>query len=88
MDRWEHAREMNSRSELKAVVAESEYQKLAESEMYRFIRNKVEETMERLIYWESLLLEEVRKGGGTMGYKVGALKKKQIELKEYLNSIL
>jgi len=56
--------------------------------MYRFIRNKVEETMERLIYWESLLLEEVRKGGGTMGYKVGALKKKQIELKEYLNSIL
>lgn len=81
MDTWKHAREMNARTEIKSVLAESAYQQLAEEELYSFAKKKVSETWDRLIYWQSVLLEETRKRGGTMGHKVGSMRDTQKNLK-------
>ncbi|MBM3420833.1 MAG: hypothetical protein FJY11_06840 [Bacteroidetes bacterium] len=86
MDRWERAREMNSRTEIKSVLAESSNQQLAEEELYSYVKKRVSETWDRLIFWQSVLLEETRKRGGTMGYKVGGMRNRQKELKKLFES--
>jgi hypothetical protein len=86
MDTWKHAREMNAGTGIKSVLAESSDQQKAEEELYSFVKKKVSETWDRLIFWQSVLLEETRKRGGTMGYKVGGMRNRQKELKMLFES--
>lgn len=76
-----------SNIELKVVCAETYSQHESEGELRMFVKKKVLETWEKLIYWQSVYLEEVRKGGGTMGHKVGSLRNQQIHLKELFESL-
>ncbi len=65
---------------LKMVKPKTISQYQAEGELRMYIKNQVIETWEKLIYWQSLYLEEVRKGGGTMGHKVGSIRNQQVGL--------
>ena len=55
-------------------------QSMAEGELRMYVKRQVIETWEKLLYWQSVYLEEVRKGGGTMGHKVGSIRNQQIGL--------
>ena len=72
---------------LKVVRAESYSQLEAEGELRMLVKKKVIETWDKLIYWQSVYLEEVRKGGGTMGHKVGSLRDQQKQLKELFEKL-
>ena len=72
---------------LKVIMAQTDSQRVAERELETFVKRKVIETWEKLIYWQSVYLEEVRKGGGTMGHKVGSLRDQQIGLKELFEKL-
>lgn len=72
---------------LKNIKAQTDSQRVAERELEGFVKKKVIETWEKLIYWQSVYLEEVRKGGGTMGHKVGSLRNQQIGLKELFEKL-
>ncbi len=65
---------------LKMVKPITGSQYKAEGELQMYIKKQVIETWEKLIYWQSLYLEEVRKGGGTMGHKVGSIRNQQAGL--------
>jgi hypothetical protein len=67
---------------LKAVKPKTSSQYQAEGELRMFVKRQVIETWEKLIYWQSVYLEEVRKGGGTMGHKVGSIRNQQAGLLE------
>lgn len=67
---------------LKVVKPKTYSQRQAEGELQMFVKRQVIETWEKLIYWQSVYLEEVRKGGGTMGHKVGSLRNQQVGLLE------
>ena len=77
----------NSKIELKVIRAQSYPQLEAEGELRMFVKKKVIETWDKLIYWQSVYLEEVRKGGGTMGHKVGSLRDQQKGLKELFEKL-
>ena len=77
----------NSKVELKVICATTYSQHQAEDELYLFVKSKVIETWDKLIYWQSVYLEEVRKRGGTMGHKVGSLRDQQIQLKELFEKV-
>jgi len=65
---------------LRMVKPKTPSQYSAEGELRMFVKRQVIETWEKLIYWQSVYLEEVRKGGGTMGHKVGSLRNQQVGL--------
>ena len=67
---------------LKVVKPKTSSQYQAEGELRMFVKRQVIETWEKLIYWQSVYLEEVRKGGGTMGHKVGSIRNSQAGLLE------
>lgn len=67
---------------LKNIIAQTASQRVSEGELRSFVKRKVIDSWEQLIYWQSVYLEEVRKGGGTMGHKVGSLRNQQVGLKE------
>lgn len=79
--------EKDSTIELKVVRAESYSQLEAEGELRMFVKKKVIETWDKMIYWQSVYLEEVRKGGGTMGHKVGSIRNQQIDLKKLFENL-
>ena len=79
--------ETNSQIGLKGVRAQSLSQIEAEGELRMFVKKKIIETWEKLIYWQSVYLEEARKGGGTMGHKVGSLRDQQERLKELFEKL-
>ncbi|MBE0654652.1 MAG: hypothetical protein IH594_12685 [Bacteroidales bacterium] len=62
-------------------MAQTYSQKRSEEELLTFVKKKVTETWEQLIYWQSVYLEEVRKRGGTMGHKVGSIRNQVSSLK-------
>lgn len=65
---------------LKMVKPVTGSQYKAEGELQMYIKKQVIETWEKFIYWLSLYLEEVRKGGGTLGHKVGSIRNQQTGL--------
>ena len=65
---------------LRMVKPTTYSQSQAEGELQMFVRRQVIETWEKLLYWQSVYREEVRKGGGTMGHKVGSIRNQQIGL--------
>lgn len=77
----------DSTIELKVVRAESYSQLEAEGELRMLVKKKVIETWDKLNYWLSVYLEETRKGGGTMGHKVGSLRDQQKQLKELFEKL-
>lgn len=79
--------EKDSKIELKVVRAESYSQLEAEGELRMLVKKKVIETWDKLIYWQSVYLEEVRKGGGTMGHKVGSIRNQQIDLMKLFENL-
>lgn len=83
----ESCEQNETKIELKNVQAKSESQREAEDELGSFVKKKVIETWDKLIYWQSVYLEEVRKRGGTMGHKVGSMREQQINLKELFEKL-
>lgn len=73
--------------ELKVVRAQTYSQLEAEGELRMFVKKKAIETWDKLVYWQSVYLEEVRKGGGSMGHKVGSLRDQQINLKKMFETL-
>lgn len=67
---------------LRMVKPKTFSQRQAEGELRMFVKRQVIETWEKLIYWLSVYLEEVRKGGGTMVHKVGSVRNQQVGLLE------
>lgn len=67
-------------STLRIVKPTTYSQSQAEGELRMYVKRQVTETWEKLLYWQSVYLEEVRKGGGTMGHKVGSIRDQQIGL--------
>ena len=65
---------------LRMVKPATSSQSQAEGELRMYVKRQVTETWEKLLYWQSVYLEEVRKGGGTMGHKVGSIRNQQIGL--------
>lgn len=65
---------------LRIIKPTTHSQSMAEGELRMYVKRQVIETWEKLLYWQSVYLEEVRKGGGTMGHKVGSIRNQQIGL--------